>query len=216
MLLFIFTIVLLSKSSCAIRSRERAEANTDTNDGNIELFSFGSPMYYGSGCPIDSVQTIKQDEALTVLFSKFESTTEGSKSKNVKTSCNLGIPVKVKKGNSVTIYKTEYRGYTFIPSKAKKAKTTFRAEYTFAGQKGPKIKKTFKKTEKIYIDQEFRVVAKSECGEDVTLRINTSLVAIKKKKNHPDPYISIDTIDLTSEEENSAVAFKYYMKAEKC
>merc|ERR1711862_7696 len=111
--------------------------NTDANDGNIELFSFGSPMYYGSGCPIDSVETTKQDEALTVLFSKFGSTTEGSKSKNVKTSCNLGIPVKVKKGNSVTIY---------------------RAEYTFAGQKGPKIKKTFKKTEEIYIDQEFRVV----------------------------------------------------------
>ena len=45
MLLFIVTIVLLSNSSCAIRSRERAEANTDANDGNIELFSFGSPMF---------------------------------------------------------------------------------------------------------------------------------------------------------------------------
>jgi len=216
MLNLIIVIVLLFQSSHAIRSRERTAANnTDVNYGNVELFSFGLPIYYGSGCPIDSVMAISSpgNEALTVLFSKFKSTTEGS-SKNVQSSCNLAIPVKVKKGYSVTIYKTEYRGYTFVP---KKSKTKFKAEYTFAGQKGPTFKKTFKKTQFFYMDPKIRVVSSMDCGSDVTLRINTSLIAIKKKKNGQNPSINIDSIDLTSEEENNVAGeFKYYMKAEKC
>ena len=49
----------------------------------------------------------------------------------------------------------------------------------------------------------------------MTLRINTSLVAYKKKKNHPDTNISIDSMDLTTENGAASYEFRYYVKAEK-
>ena len=71
-----------------------------------------SPNHSGDGCPIGTVDAIKSpgNEALTLLFSGYKSSTSRSR-KNVKKSCNVAVPVSVQKGYSVTIYKTGKNTY---------------------------------------------------------------------------------------------------------
>jgi len=212
---FLIVLLVIILKPLVANSRLRTEPS-ERNDDTFEVLDFGNPTYHGSGCPNGSVMAVRSpgNEALSVLFSQFRSSTKKSK-RNVKKSCNLVIPVSVKKGYSVTIYKTEYRGYTFVPRGYKKTYTKFAAEYTFAGTKGPKIKNKFKKTGNFYFAPEIEVTVTSEEATNVNLRINTSLTARKKKKKYPDPYINVDSIDLTSEERDATTEFRYYLKTEK-
>ena len=69
-------------------------------------FTFGDTTFFGSGCPEGTVQIIKSsdDQTVSVLFSEYIAETDGS-TKRDRLSCNLAVPVDVKPGFSIGIYK---------------------------------------------------------------------------------------------------------------
>merc|ERR1711862_269688 len=107
-------------------------------------YQFGNLTFFGSGCPEGTVKTItsSDNQTFSVIFSSYMSETSETK-RMVRTSCNLAVPVDVKEGFSVGIFKTDYRGFTNVPDSSKKNYAKFYAEYFFAGLKGPTVSKTF-------------------------------------------------------------------------
>lgn len=92
----------------------------------------------------------------------------------------------------------------------------FRAEYFFAGNKGPTLDKKFTETEdSFFIDDELNVVVFSECGASTTLRIATSIVANKGANNEPDIEIGLDSTEVTSPTDDAAT-IKYFVRATDC
>jgi len=84
-------------------------------------FTFGDTTFFGSGCPEDTVQIIKSsdEQTVSVLFSEYIAETDES-SKRDRLSCNLAVPVDVKPGFSIGIYKVDYRGFADVANDAKR------------------------------------------------------------------------------------------------
>jgi hypothetical protein len=61
------------------------------------VFDFGTPTYFGSGCPKDSVAIIPSSDgqSVSVLFSEFRAQTSAQNNRD-RRSCNLAVPVDVK------------------------------------------------------------------------------------------------------------------------
>src|SRR6476646_9035296 len=95
-------------------------------------------QYGGSGCPEGSasVSVSPDGQELSVLFDKF--TALGNQSSQNRKSCNLSIPIRVPQGFQISLYDVDYRGYV-APSTV----GNLRAEYFFAGQRGPVFSRNF-------------------------------------------------------------------------
>ena len=173
------------------------------------------------GCPQGTVQSItsSDNQTFSVIFSSYMS--ETSESKNMaRSSCNLAVPVEVKEGFSVGIFKTDYRGFADVPDSSTKNYARFGAEYFFAGKKGPTVSRTFLSgsSEDFFISDDLLIngVVYSECGASTVFRINTSISAYKKKTDtEGDVFIGIDTIDTTIEESHN-YGFHYHITQKKC
>merc|ERR1712232_587426 len=184
-------------------------------------YQFGNLTFFGSGCPTGTVQTITSSDSQTfsVIFSSYMSETSQTK-RMVRTSCNLAVPVDVKPGYSIGIFKTDYRGFAEVPDTHRKNYARFGAEYFFAGKKGPTVSKTFPSgsSEDFFISDDLVInsVVYSACGASTVFRINTAITAYKKKKKEDnDVFIGIDTIDTTIEESKN-FGFHYYITQKKC
>jgi len=96
-----------------------------TKENVKNKISLGDPTFFGSGCPEGSVETVlsSDNEALSVLFSKYEAATSGATISD-SSSCQLAIPVDVQGNLKVGIFAVDYRGYTFVPEEPG-AKSTF-------------------------------------------------------------------------------------------
>ena len=163
--------------------------------------------------------TSSDNQTFSVIFSAYLSETSGKK-KMSRSSCNLAVPVEVKEGFSVGVFKTDYRGFADVPSDTgNKNYARFGAEYFFAGKKGPTVSKTFPSgaSEDFFISDDLLInsVVYSECGASTVFRINTSITAYKKKKKSGDVFIGIDTIDTTIEDSHN-YGFHYYITQKKC
>ncbi|KAJ8561806.1 hypothetical protein ON010_g7873 [Phytophthora cinnamomi] len=101
-------------------------------------FKFGTPTFFGSGCPADTVTVVPSTDgqAVSVLFSQFAARTSGTDVMRDRKSCNLAVPVDVQSGVSIGIFRVDYRGNAFVPNQ-KGSYGQFNAEYYFAGQRGP-------------------------------------------------------------------------------
>jgi len=167
---------------------------------NSESFEFGKPVYFGDGCPEDTVQIVKATNgyAWSVLFSDFIAATDGDDTFDRK-SCNLAVKVDIKKNKKIGVYKTQYRGYTYGPSTKGGSFSTFDAEWFFAGDKGERKDKTWNSDDmSININKEFDAVEYCNCGEPAIFRINTAIAAFKNNPSHPDVEVGIDTTDQIS------------------
>ncbi len=156
----------------------------------------GQAGYGGNGCPAGSASvTLSPDaKSLSILFDRYAAEAGGGRSIDRK-SCNIAIPVHVPQGMSVSIIDVDYRGYVSAPVGAS---ANFRTEYFFAGSRGPAFAKNFVGP----YDNEYTLkstlglnsIVWSACGEDVNLRVNTSMVA-KANRRMDTTLATVDSAD---------------------
>jgi Domain of unknown function (DUF4360) len=130
--------------------------------------------YGGSGCPdrSASVSVSPDGQELTVLFDKFSAL--GNDPSQSRKSCNLSIPIKVPEGFQISLYDADYRGYV-----APSTSGTLRAEYFFAGNRGPVFQRTFNGENNYNVRDSLATVADvwSACGDSTNMRVNASMAA---------------------------------------
>ena len=130
--------------------------------------------YGGSGCPENSasVSVSPDGQELSILFDKFAAL--GNDSTQSRKSCNLSIPIQVPQGFQISLYDADYRGYV-----APSTTGNLRAEYFFAGNRGPVFSRTFRGETDYNVRDSLATVANvwSACGNSVNMRINASMTA---------------------------------------
>jgi hypothetical protein len=137
----------------------------------------GKASYGGTGCPAGTaaVALSGDKKSLSLRFDQYRVAAGGGRSFDRK-SCNLAIPLSVPQGLSVSVVSAEYRGVNRLPAGAK---AQFRAEYFFAGGRGPVLTRAFNGPLQGRFTLSDTIAAKSvvwsACGADVILRSNTSL-----------------------------------------
>jgi hypothetical protein len=130
--------------------------------------------YGGSGCPerSASVNVSPDGQELSILFDKFIATANDSGQS--RKSCNLSIPIKVPQGFQISLYDADYRGYV-----APATTGNLRAEYFFAGNRGPVYSRTFRGETDYNVRDSLVTVADvwSACGDSVNMRVNAAMTA---------------------------------------
>ena len=130
--------------------------------------------YGGNGCPEGSaaVSVSPDGQELTILFDQFIAV--GNKASERRKSCNLSIPIKVPQGFQISLYDADYRGYV-APSTTGR----LRAEYFFAGQRGPVFSRTFRGENDYNVRDQLVTFADvwSRCGDSVNMRVNAAMTA---------------------------------------
>jgi Domain of unknown function (DUF4360) len=130
--------------------------------------------YGGSGCPTQSasVSVSPDGQELSVLFDKFIAL--GNNASQSRKSCNMSIPIQVPQGFQISLYDADYRGYV-----APYTKAALRAEYFFAGNKGPVFQRNFNGEANYSVRDKLATVANvwSACGDSVNMRVNASMSA---------------------------------------
>ncbi len=166
--------------------------------------ALGEPSYGGSGCPQGSVGiTLSPDsKVLSMIFDEYIAEAGKSVNKTLqRKTCNLSVPISVPQGMSVSILKVDYRGYVYAP---KGTTATFNVEYflkSFNGSTtGPKVTKAFTNFDNEYmISNQLALSATvwSACGEDVNLRVNSSMTARSNSKKD-DILATVDSTDIAA------------------
>lgn len=171
------------------------------NAGDLNDIQLGKPGHAGSGCPIDTVSaTLSPDKkSLSILFDDYLIEAGPSVGKKIaRKNCQLAIPVHVPSGFSVSLMSVDYRGYLFLP---RRSQAVFTAEYFFAGIRGPRMKKSFRggMDDDYVMSKNLVLVADSwsKCGEDVNLRIATSM-RVRNMNRNEDAMATVDSIDMKS------------------
>lgn len=158
---------------------------------------FQTPIQFaGTGCPPDSYRVSGDGTAtLSILFSGYDAANppEKAASKLQRTACSFAVPVHVPSGYQLSVVTADWRGY------AAGITQLFR-EYFFAGKAGSR-KSSQPISDYVERDDELRY---GSCGEDVLLRINSSVRA-----DGADSYISVDSVDM----QNGVL---FHLQWEKC
>lgn len=179
------------------------------------VFKMGNPVFFGSGCAVNTmnITTADDGQSVAIRFSEFNASTNSKVNRDRK-SCNLAVPVTVLPGISIGIFQVDYRGHTFVPP-VTKAYTEFQANYFFAGATGPTYKKTWTagSDEDLAITNKLGVSAViwSPCGQSANFRINAALMAYKPKLSDPDPVIAIDITNVSVQR-----GFRFYVTYKAC
>lgn len=169
-----------------------------TQAANLQL---GIPAYGGTGCPAGSASaTLSPDnQTLSILFDQFVTEAGGDTNRDVdRKSCNIAIPVQVPQGYSVSIFQVDYRGFNYLPSGAR---SQISAEYFFGGGRGPRTARSFQGP----INQDYiftnrlgvEALVWSACGEDVTLRVNASMMT-QTNRQRAQALSTVDSADVQS------------------
>lgn len=141
------------------------------NNSKVEILGAN---YGGNGCPNQSASvTVSPDgQELSILFDKFIA--NGSDVSQSRKSCNLSIPIKVPQGFQISLYDADYRGYV-----APSTSGNLRAEYFFAGNRGPIFNRRFNGETDYNVRDSLETVANiwSACGASENMRVNASMVA---------------------------------------
>lgn len=157
------------------------------------------PGYGGNGCPQFSANaTLSPDnKSLSILFDQYIVEVTG-RNKLARKSCNISIPIHVPQGLSLSVIGVDYRGYNGLP---RGADSVLSVEYFFAGISGPKAARTFVGD----LDDEYLVhhdllaaaTVWSPCGQDVNLRINSSM-RVRTTGRAEQALATVDSVDLTA------------------
>lgn len=157
--------------------------------------------YGGSGCPDRSASvTVSPDgQELSILFDDFIA--DAGKRRESRKSCNLSIPIEVPQGFQISLYDADYRGYIAPATTAR-----LRAEYFFAGQRGPVFNRSFKGETEYFVRDPLESVANiwSRCGDSLNMRVNAAMSAKGKG------IATVDSFDLAHR------GLKYHIKYRSC
>jgi Domain of unknown function (DUF4360) len=130
--------------------------------------------YGGSGCPgrSASVSVSPDGQELSILFDKFIAL--GNQAAESRKSCNLSIPIRVPRGYQISLYDADYRGYV-----APNTRANLRAEYFFAGNRGPVFSRVFQGETNYNVRDSLATVANvwSACGDSINMRVNAAMTA---------------------------------------
>lgn len=161
--------------------------------------TLGQPQMGGSGCPQGTASaTLSPDQsALSILFDQFQVNAGGSSGKRFdRKACNIAIPVHVPQGYSISVMQIDYRGFNNLPYGAS---TRFNVEYFFAGSQGPRYSRNFQGPLNSDYTLSNQLVAQSlvwsECGADVNLRTNASLLTMTNR-NYDETMSTVDSADV--------------------
>lgn len=162
--------------------------------------SLGEPAYGGSGCPAGSASiTLTSDgSTMSVLFDSFAAEAGNTTGRRVdRKSCNLRVPVRVPQGYSVALIGVDYRGFNAIPGNG--AYNDFRAEYFYAGSRGPVFQKRFMGPQADSFHINNKLIASnliwSQCGKEVIFSINASATSMANAQMQQTMMI-VDSIDI--------------------
>ncbi|MGF1677193.1 MAG: DUF4360 domain-containing protein [Rivularia sp. (in: cyanobacteria)] len=157
--------------------------------------------YGGSGCPDRSASvTVSPDgQELSILFDQFIA--DANKRPESRKSCNLSIPIEVPQGFQISLYDADYRGYIAPATTGR-----LRAEYFFAGQRGPIFNRSFKGETEYFVRDPLATVANvwSRCGDSLNMRVNAAMSANGKG------IATVDSFDLAHR------GLKYHIKYRSC
>lgn len=169
---------------------------------NADDIRMGTPTYGGSGCPAGTaaLNLTEDGKSLSVIFDQFTVNAGAATNQQVdRKACSLAIPVHLPQGYSISVYQVDFRGYSYIPSGGL---GRFRAESTFDGNLGAISNKSFvgPVDKNFLVSQEIEAESEiwSRCGEDVQMRINTSIMA-RTNSRMDDTLIGVDSTDVRSE-----------------
>jgi Domain of unknown function (DUF4360) len=173
---------LLGAATLVAASLAPVYANTNSK---VEIIGAG---YGGNGCPANSASvTVSPDgQQLSILFDKFIAM--GNNVSESRKSCNLSIPIKVPQGYQISLYDADYRGYVSPDTTG-----NLRAEYFFAGARGPVFSRSFKGESNYNVRDRLATVADvwSACGESTNMRVNAAMVVARGKG-----MATVDSFDL--------------------
>ncbi|DAZ99065.1 TPA: hypothetical protein N0F65_008370 [Lagenidium giganteum] len=175
-------------------------------------FKFGSPTFFGSGCPAGTVRLVPSTDGQTfsVLFSAYNAQTSSSSTRQRK-SCNLAVPVDVQPGFSVAIFKVDYRGNVYVGGNDG-SNARFDTEYFFAGSRGPSSNAKWDKAidDNVLLTVDAAAIVWSPCGASTNFRVNSAITAFKPSPSASDVQIAIDSADATTG------GFRYYVQYQQC
>lgn len=213
---------LLAAPSAASASRELTASGATSPQQSAFTIDSSEVTFGGSGCPQGTVSVVASpdEETLSILFDSYAAMTTEDDTRD-RLSCNVALPVHVPNGFSLGIFQVDYRGYAYVP-RIRGARATMRAEYFWAGQRGPVRRTSFNRG----YDDDFTLsdtlvgasVVWSPCGQDVNLRVNTSIEARKRKKNTDgeEVEIAVDTQDITVDGKQIMPFFSARVVARRC
>jgi Domain of unknown function (DUF4360) len=142
-----------------------------TPTSKVEIMGAG---YGGNGCPANSasVTVSPNGQELSILFDKFIAV--GNNPRESRKSCNMSIPIKVPQGYQISFYDADYRGYVAPSTSAK-----LRAEYFFAGARGPVFSRSFNGETNYNVRDKLATVSNvwSACGASANMRVNAAMSA---------------------------------------
>lgn len=164
--------------------------------------SLGEPAYGGNGCPAGSASiTVTGDgQTMSVLFDQFAAEAGNTTGRRVdRKSCNLRVPVRVPNGYSVALIGVDYRGFNAIPGQG--AYNDFRAEYFYAGSRGPVFQKRFVGPQADSFHITNNLIATnliwSACSKEVIFSINASATSMSNAQMQQTMMI-VDSIDISA------------------
>jgi hypothetical protein len=170
---------------------------------NVAAFAdeihLNQPIYGGNGCPQGTASAVLSPDktSLSILFDQYAAEAGRSAGKSLdRKTCNIAIPVHVPNGMSVSLFQIDYRGFASVPQGGS---CKLNVDYFFAGQSGPTYQKTF--TGPMSNEYTARntlavgAVTWSPCGQDVNLRVNTSMTA-QSNRYMEDTLGTVDSADI--------------------
>jgi len=173
-----------------------------TASAEASRISLGEPAYGGNGCPAGSASiTVTGDgQTMSVLFDSFAAEAGNTTGRRVdRKSCNLRVPVRVPNGYSVALIGVDYRGFNAIPGAG--AYNDFRAEYFYAGSRGPVFSKRFVGPQADSFQITNKLIASnliwSACSKEVIFSINASATSMSNSRMEQTMMI-VDSIDISA------------------
>lgn len=162
--------------------------------------SLGEPAYGGNGCPAGSASVTSFGDTMSVLFDSFAAEAGNTTGRRIdRKSCNLRVPVRVPNGYSVALIGVDYRGFNAIPGNG--AYSELRAEYFYAGSRGPVFQKRFTGPRADNYQIRHDLVATnliwSPCGKEVIFSINAAATAMANSAMQQTMMI-VDSIDISA------------------
>ncbi|KAG1688720.1 hypothetical protein DVH05_003157 [Phytophthora capsici] len=91
-------LTVLSAACVVVGSVEATSSTHNISTPSTEpTFTFGTPTFFGSGCPANTVTVVPSSDgqAVSVLFSQFAARTSSAGVTRDRKSCNLAVPVDV-------------------------------------------------------------------------------------------------------------------------
>ncbi len=164
--------------------------------------TLGEAAYGGNGCPAGSasITTTGDGTTMSVLFDSFAAEAGNTTGRRVdRKSCNLRVPVRVPNGYSVALIAVDYRGFNAVPGQG--AYNDFRAEYFYAGSRGPVFQKRFQGPQADSFQITNNLIASnliwSACSKEVIFSINASATSMSNSRMDQTMMI-VDSIDINA------------------